>query len=70
MMRKQNRESDAYDHYCLTIKEAAEYFHIGQKKLRRMANENYNAPYFLRNGNRVYIKKKLFEEQLDKMTVI
>ena len=54
----------------LTLREAAEYFHIGEKKMRQIVDENMDAKFLLENGNRVMIKPKLFEEYLDKATVI
>lgn len=53
--------------YILTISEAAKYFHLGEKRLREIALENPNANFILHNGNRVLIKKKLFEEFLDEI---
>ena len=54
----------------LTLREAAEYFHIGEKKMRQIVDENMDAKFLLENGNRVMIKRKLFEEYLDKANVI
>ena len=54
----------------LTLREAAEYFHIGEKKMRQLVDENMDAKFLLENGNRVMIKRKLFEEYLDTATVI
>lgn len=51
--------------YILTIQEAAEYFHIGEKKLRKLVEERTDADYLIMNGNRVMIKRKLFEKYLD-----
>ena len=47
--------------YMLTIKEAAAYFHIGIKKLRRIAEDNLGtvAVYC---GNRFLIIRPKFEE--------
>lgn len=47
--------------YTLTIKEAAAYFNIGIKKLRRIAEDNLGtvAVYF---GNRFLIIRSKFEE--------
>lgn len=45
--------------YSLTIEEAAAYFRIGEQKLRRIADENANAPYLLWNRNRPQFKKNL-----------
>lgn len=59
-----------WEKYMLTLREAAEYFHIGEKKMRQIVDENMDAKFLLENGNRVMIKRKLFEEYLDKATVI
>jgi len=54
----------------LTLREAAEYFHIGEKKMRQIVDENMDAKFLLESGNRVMIKRKLFEEFLDNSSVI
>ena len=59
-----------WEKYMLTLREAAEYFHIGEKKMRQIVDENMDAKFLLGNGNRVKIKRKLFEEYLDKANVI
>ena len=51
--------------YTLTIVEAAEYYHIGEKKLRQIADMYMNEDFVLFNGNRVLFKKDKFEEFLD-----
>ena len=56
--------------YTLSVEEAAKYFRIGRAKLRKLIDENANAPYILWNGNRPQIKRKLFEEYIDKLDVI
>ena len=59
-----------WEKYMLTLREAAEYFHIGEKKMRQIVDENMDAKFLLENGNRVMTKRKLFEEYLDKANVI
>ena len=59
-----------WEKYMLTLREAAEYFHIGEKKMRQIVDDNMDAKFLLENGNRVMIKRKLFEEYLDTATVI
>ena len=56
--------------YMLTLREAAEYFHIGEKKMRQIAYDNMDAKFLLESGNRIMIKRKLFEEFLDRASVI
>lgn len=52
--------------YALSVKEAAEYFHLGETKLRKLIRRDRYAPYLIWNGGRVYFKRKMFEEFLDK----
>ena len=59
-----------WEKYMLTLREAAEYFHIGEKKMRQIADDNVGANFLLESGNRIMVKRKLFEEFLDRATVI
>ena len=59
-----------WEKYMLTLREAAEYFHIGEKKMRQIVEENMDASFILTSGNRVMVKRKLFEEYLNQATVI
>ena len=63
-------EMPYWEKYMLTLREAAEYFHIGEKKMRQIVDENMDAKFLLESGNRVMIKRKLFEEFLDNASVI
>lgn len=56
--------------YVLTITEAADYYHIGENKLRSMAEEHPEAKFIIMNGNRILIKRQKFEEYLDNATVV
>ncbi len=56
--------------YTLTVTEAAEYYHIGENKLRRLAEEHPEADFIILNGNRVLFKRQKFEIFLDNSTVI
>ena len=49
--------------FCLTINEASEYFGIGIKKMRRLAELNTD-DYAIFSGNRVIIIRPRFEEYL------
>ena len=54
--------------YMLTVREASEYFNIGIKNMRRMAEENTGFfAVFL--GNRYLIVRKKFEEYMDSLTM-
>lgn len=56
--------------YALTVTEAAEYYHIGENKLRMIADEHPEADFIIMNGNRILIKRQKFEEYLDRATVV
>ena len=53
--------------YTLTVQEAAEYFRIGDKKLRKLIDEHPDADFILWNGTRPQIKRKLFERYIDEV---
>ena len=59
-----------WEKYMLTLREAAEYFHNGEKKLRQIVDENMDADLLLTSGYRIMIKRKRFEEFLDSASVI
>lgn len=59
-----------WERYVLTITEAANYYHIGENKLRSIADEHPAADFIIMNGNRVLIKRKKFEQYLDNATVV
>lgn len=64
------KEVPIWQRYTLTIEEAAAYFRIGEKKLRQIVAEHENAPFVLMNGNRIQIKRRLFEQYVDAATVV
>lgn len=61
MERVGNRQESLKDKYMLTVKEAAFYFNIGTKKMRRIAEDNLGniAVY---SGNRFLIIRPKFED--------
>ncbi len=66
----QKKKVPLCEQYTLSINEAAEYFRIGQKRLRRLVAENPDADYVLMIGNRIQIKRKKFEKFVDEATVV
>lgn len=56
--------------YSLSIQEAAEYYGIGEKRLRRIANEHLDEDFILEIGAHIRFKRKLFEKYLDNSNVI
>lgn len=51
--------------YTLSVQEASKYFHIGDKKLRKLIDEDPGADFILWNGTRPQIKRKVFERFID-----
>jgi excisionase family DNA binding protein len=49
----------------LTIDEAADYFNIGTAKIREITNED-SCPFVLWIGSKRLIKRRLFEQFLEK----
>lgn len=47
--------------FCLSIEEAAEYFGIGENRIRQLIENNRHADYILQIGNRTKIKRTVFE---------
>ncbi|MBQ8835837.1 MAG: excisionase family DNA-binding protein [Oscillospiraceae bacterium] len=58
------------DKFCLTIDEAAAYFNIGQKKIRKIVTENLDSGFVIQNGVKFLIKREQFEKYLDALTTI
>lgn len=57
------------ERYTLSIKEAATYFNIGIKKMRKLADENLGI-FSVKSGNRYLIIRTKFEEYLCNNSVI
>lgn len=59
--QKENKQESLKNKYMLTVKEAAFYFNIGTKKMRRIAEDNLGniAVY---SGNRFLIIRPKFED--------
>lgn len=53
------------DRYMLTVREVAEYFGIGEHKLRDLLDKNPEKNLSVWNGNRQLIRRKRLEEYLD-----
>lgn len=51
--------------YTLTLNEASEYFGIGYKKLKLFIQQHPDEGFVLNNGNRLMIKRELFEKYLN-----
>lgn len=56
--------------YTMTVPEAAVYFGIGQKKLRRLCENNTTDSFAVYSGNRYLIIRTKFEEFLQRVSEI
>lgn len=63
-------EIPVWKQYTMTVEEAAQYFRIGENKLRRIISENKDADFLLWNGNRPQIKRVMFERYIDHCEVV
>lgn len=59
-----------WNKYTLSIEEVADYFGIGQKKIRKIVDENPTAEFVLKNGAFTKIKREKFEMFLDQTSCI
>jgi len=59
-----------WEKFALTIGEASQYFNIGEKKLRRLADDYSDNGFTLQNGNKTLIKRKNFEDFLNETSAI
>ena len=59
-----------WERYTMSVEEAAAYFRVGENKLRKLISEDKDADYILWNGNRPQIKRKKFEEYIDRHNLI
>lgn len=65
-----NTDVPIWEKYTLTIEEVSKYFRIGEKKLRKLVEENIDSGWVIVNGNRIQIKRKLFEKIIDSLDEI
>ena len=59
-----------WERYTMSVEEAAAYFRVGENKLRKLISEDNDSDYILWNGNRPQIKRKKFEEYIDRHNLI
>lgn len=61
-----------WERFLLTIKEASQYFNIGENKMYQIVNDYLESDYkfVIQNGNRLMINKHKFENFLDETTSI
>lgn len=59
-----------WEKYTLTVNEACIYFHIGEKKMKEILDDNYDADFILKSGKRTMIKRRRFEQFIDRQMAI
>jgi hypothetical protein len=67
---KQHQDIPIWEKYTFTIEEAARYFRIGENRLRNIIQMYPDEDFIITVGNRVQIKRKLFERYIDNATTI
>ena len=65
-----NTDVPIWEKYTLTIEEASKYFRIGEKQLRKLAEENIDAGWVIVHGRRARRKRKQFEKIIDTLDEI
>ena len=63
-------ESPIPERYCLTINEAAAYFGVGQKRMRKLVIDNVGTDAVIQNGVKYLVKRQKFEEIFSKLTAV
>ena len=58
------------DKYLLSVKEASEYFGIGETRLRQIIQTNNYRDFYIMNGTKILIKRRKFEEFIDSISYI
>lgn len=59
-----------WEKFTLTINEASEYFNLGEKKMRFLADNYNDYGFVLQNGNKTLIKRKRFEEFINETNAV
>jgi len=72
MDRKRSRiiQVPIWHKYSLSVEEAAEYYGIGEKRLRNIALEHRGDDFILEIGAHIRFKRRRFEEFLDMATAV
>ncbi len=65
-----NKDVPVWEKYALTIREACQYFHIVDAKMREIVDKNKEADFVVMLGNRALIKRRLFEQYLDQTNIL
>jgi len=64
--KKEKKEVPLWEKYALTITEASQYFNVTRNRIYRMIEKDKDAPFIIRDGKHLLIKRRMLEEYLDK----
>ena len=72
MNQKEDKTSTVplWEKYALTLKEAVQYFGIGERKLQMIADVNRDTGIVIYNGVKLLFKREKFEQWLDETNSI
>ena len=70
MYETKGLDMPSWEKYTLTVNEAILYFHIGEKKMKAILDDYPDADLILRSGKRTMIKRKRFEQFIDRQAAI
>ncbi len=59
-----------WEKFTLTISEASEYFNLGEKKMRFLADNYNDYGFVLQNGNKILIKRRKFEDFINETNAV
>ncbi len=59
-----------WEKFTLTISEASEYFNLGEKKMRLLADNYNDYGFVLQNGSKTLIKRKKFEDFINETNAV
>lgn len=59
-----------WEKFNLTINEASEYFNLGEKKMRFLADNYNDYGFVLQNGSKTLIKRRKFEEFINETNAV
>lgn len=59
-----------WEKFTLTISEASEYFNLGEKKMRFLADNYNDYGFVLQNGNKTLIKRRKFEDFINETNAV
>lgn len=52
------------------VNEAAQYFNLGEKKIRKLVDDYEDYGFVLQNGNKTLIKRSKFEEFINETNAV